>query len=258
LSPKSAFFFRLTYIRKAAILPAYNPLSTKSVITGIIFSKILNWSEKMKVEIPFDEIVPSLKTGDIFLVSGRVPTSIAIEIFEGSPWTHSCMVVRSKDIGLKSPIPSLLVWESNDLTNLSDVIFKDKKTGPMLVDLKKRLETDMSQHVDASFALRYLYTERTQDMFNALHKLMISIHSATFPTFLEMGVEAFRGRFLHKDVKRDNYFCSELIAQSFMNMGLMSTVNSANAYLPKDFSESNKLPMINRAYFGEEIKISIE
>lgn len=215
-------------------------------------------SDKKKETL--EKILPTLQTGDVILVSGRVFISEIIEFFERSPWTHVCIVVKASDIGLTSPTPEYLIWESNDLTNLPDVMFPPPltpKKGPQLVDLVQRLKTDVQEKVDAAFMTRPLKVNRTPEMFEVLKRFIPTVHDATFPSFFKMAWEEFLGRFLNINVKRDNYFCSELISQTFMEMGIISDKKPANAYLPKDFAKNGKIPFIDGVALGEETHIEV-
>mmetsp|Transcript_19306 Transcript_19306/g.35560 ORF Transcript_19306/g.35560 Transcript_19306/m.35560 type:complete len:322 (-) Transcript_19306:5435-6400(-) len=55
-----------------------------------------------------------------------------------------------------------------------------------------------------------------------------------------------------------NYFCSELMAASFQEMGLLPDTLKPGQYLPGDFSAKRQLPLINGAQLGPELLIDLE
>lgn len=59
--------------------------------------------------------------------------------------------------------------------------------------------------------------------------------------------DVFDGLFRNEDPEPFEYFCSELIADTYIHMGLMTSDYVANSYVPKDFSDQGSLPLLGRA-----------
>ena len=189
---------------------------------------------------------------------GKFPCSNLIEIIEGSKWSHSGMIVRSKDIGLTgSNIPEMLFWESNDLTNLPDLILNKTKTGPMIVDLNKRLTTNLATGSDVEFALVQLHVERTQKMFDAIKNYIPVVHDAVFPSMIDMGIEMATGRYYHRFSGMGKIYCAELVAGQLIQMGLLTDHYPMNAYEPKDFSHKGTIGLLDRAWLQPEIQFEL-
>ena len=73
----------------------------------------------------YKELERTLHTGDLILFHGQLPASRMTEFLQGTIWSHVGMVIRPEDIGLE--YDSLLLWESNTLTNIEDAKMKKTK-----------------------------------------------------------------------------------------------------------------------------------
>jgi hypothetical protein len=205
-------------------------------------------------KIPFDDLAPGMQTGDLVLFNGKYEGSKFIELLEGSEWSHVGMVVRRS--GFDGP----LIWEATSLTNLPDVLFHDQKPGPKLVDLKERLMhygDDLKHYENANFAYRKLEVERTESMLQAIEGLFVKLHGIPDPGFWEMIWEVALGRIFHKRVALDHYFCSELVAETYLAMGLIDDTTPINAYMPVDFADKGKLKLL-KGRLEPEILIDIK
>lgn len=202
---------------------------------------------------PLSQLAPSLQTGDIVLVHGRYAFSIVIETIEWSPFSHSAIAIRAADVGLEGKAPDLLLWESNSLTNLPDVLSGKTKTGPMLVDFMARMQDTEKQFSDVKYACRHLYVERTPEMMAALTAFMPTVLSARFPSDVQMGERLWAGRVRNKQASSDLLFCSELVADTYMHMGLLNTHYVMNAYEPRDFTDTGTVRLLQQGWLGPEI-----
>lgn len=218
-----------------------------------------------KQTVAYNEIKDSLQTGDIILMKGLYSSSHVIELIEHSDWSHAAIVVLAKDINFDSDDP-ILLWESNikqekkeyqneKVIDLLTKGKKDDKNGPQLVSLRQRMQLNYKHKDDGKFAVRHLYTERNQQMFDTLKEVMENYHSATFPTTKEEIEDPIKGRFHGIQTSEKHIFCSELVAITFIKMGLLSTVHTTNSYIPADFSDAMSVGLLKRAWLGNEIMI---
>ncbi|NOZ45559.1 MAG: hypothetical protein GXO79_02135 [Chlorobi bacterium] len=206
----------------------------------------------------YKEIKSDLKTGDIILMHGLYPSSHVIESFEGSLWSHSAIIVIAEDIGLNVGKDNILLWESNLDTPVKDVILKTTKSGPMLVKLSERFAYNIKHKDDSRFAIRHLYIKRTQEMFKSLKNVIKTVHSAKFPdTYNEMH-DPMEGRFFNKQTSLKTIFCSELVAYTYMKLGLLTTIHPSNSYFPVDFSDKLSVGLLKRAWLGNEILLKVD
>ena len=192
---------------------------------------------------PFSKIAPNVKTGDVILMHGEFPGSKLIELGEWSIWSHSGMIVRAEDIGMKGKVPDLLFWESNTLKNLPDVILKVGKEGPMLVDLLQRFKTNATTYNESLMCYIKVNINRTPKMYQDFLKFIPTVHGATFPSDIEMAGMEILGRVLKHQTPLDKIFCSELLAGTFNAMGWIDNTWPWNAYEPGDFTKPGKVEL---------------
>lgn len=200
--------------------------------------------------IPYKDIESKLQTGDIVLFHGVLRESRWIEAFEDSQWSHVGMVVRIPQYD--GPV----LWESNTLVNLPDVELHKAKTGPMLVPLYDRLKTDLDNRCDVMFAVRRLNVERTPEMLQELLDFIVEVHNAQFPSEWEMVIRLMEGKLgIQADFK--SFFCSELAAETYIKMGLLSPSKPSNSYEPKDFSSEGHIELLKGAGLEPEVYIQV-
>ncbi len=199
-------------------------------------------------KVSYAEISSTLHTGDLILLSGQLFTSELTQFIQGSKWSHVAMVIRPEDIGIN--YPRLILWESNTLLNLKDVGLDHPKIGPMLVDLEERIHTDKVEKYDDLFQIRYLDHRKfdKDELHERLKGFIKKSHTSGYPSSeLQMFKDVFDGLFKNEDPEPFEYFCSELIADTYIHMGLMTSDYVANSYVPKDFSDQGSLPLLGRA-----------
>ncbi|SEW40507.1 hypothetical protein SAMN04488515_2715 [Cognatiyoonia koreensis] len=204
---------------------------------------------------PWRKIIPTLQTGDLIFFRGRGWQSRVIEMVTGGVWSHVAMVVEPRDIDPETIHSGLYLWESTTIGGF-DIKpghrFPD--TGPMLVDLEKRLEDYFEKWGYYLLSARYLHVERTQEMRTAMAAFINDpeIRDSTYPETSHLMWYYFRERYL---TARDegSFFCSELIAATYQAGGLLPDTPSATSYCPRDFSESGFIPRLCRAELGEEV-----
>ncbi len=208
--------------------------------------------------ICYDELAPSLRTGDLYLARGTVAISRAIETLTLSEWSHSGMVIRTRDLtGEDDPAHPILLWESTRDTSEPDYLDHHGKIGPMLVDLRARIEGDLAGDDYHHFAFRHLHVDEAARgrMIEGLLEVIHRVHSGVFPKNLQFVREFFEGRFEGREAPDDNFFCSELVAETWMGMGVLTRAYPRNAYTPKAFSEQGRLSLLQRAFLGPEVYI---
>jgi hypothetical protein len=205
-------------------------------------------------KINYSILAPLLKTGDIILFSGQYKVSHFVEWLEGSEWSHAAMVVRLPEF--EKP----LLWESTTLTDLPDVLFKDNKDGPKLVDLYQRLLTygdDIKPYKPPLYAVRQLNADISQPQKDALSQLFISQHAKPNPSDFMMIFKTIIGKLFNLRVGRNTITCSELTALSLETLELLGTSKVLNSYMPANFSQKYD-PKLIRGNFGPELQIILE
>lgn len=207
-------------------------------------------------EIAFASVKDSLKTGDLILFHGVQVTSKLIEIIEWSFWSHVGMVVLPQDIGLSGEEP--LFWESTSSGDgLMDYLSgKPKESGPMLVSLGERIRVDLNQHYDTHFKVKYLNRPMDPGELQKLRDFMTKAHDRGFPSAENALKYYIEGRSYNKQSPEKEVFCSELTAETFVELGFFSSDYVANGYCPDDFDKGSNLPVLQACYFIDGARLN--
>lgn len=227
---------------------------------GNIFARQEEGGERIiSLELPaVEEIVKSYEdvealvhTGDIILFKGLYYNRLG-EKSVATDWTHVGMIVRFPG----NPLP--LIWESTPLENVPDKELGKKKSGAQLVSLKERLET----YETDVYAIRFLKVIRDTSMLNNLFSFIYYAHTLPFPGELRLVGKIIQAKIFSRlyPMKRryKNIFCSELVAESYIRMGLLPDSPPPSAYMPIDFSTRKKLPLLKGAHLSGEVMIKIK
>ena len=197
----------------------------------------------------YEDVEALMQTGDIVLF-GLYYEPIG-ENTLATNWTHVGMIFRLPG----NPTP--LLWESTPLKNLPDKDSGIEKAGAQVVYLKDRLkayETDV-------YAIRFLKVARDAEMINSLFRFIDYAHALPFPSELNVVRKVLQAkifsRFYGPKKRYKNIFCSELVAESYIQMGLLPESPPPSSYVPADFSARKKLPFLKGAYLSGEVMIKI-
>jgi hypothetical protein len=196
----------------------------------------------------FDELRPTLDSGDVLLFAGESRFSRAIKRLTRSHWSHSALVARAPGGG------PLLLWEATLDTDLADVATHEIAAGVHLYDLEEWI-----RHYGGETVIRPLRVERTEAMRAAL---LAFYREARGRPYERNRLELFRSVYdgpLGRNRKEDltSFFCSELVAEAYQRMGLLPTTPPANEYTPGDFSSERATPLPLRlgAALGPEVLV---
>lgn len=234
-----------------------------------------------KIKNAYKSLSGTLKTGDIILFCGGSGISKVIEKLEHTQWSHVGMIVLPEDI---KPIMECenkpILWQSSPALNIREVQNKPGSCGPELVYLDELLSLLKNYHY--TVAVRRLDAHRTETMLSNLNSFISKVHMEGFPSIRKLAVEFLKatlkektthaiikilrllkqlaGLFKKKQTeflccKAGTFFCSELIAQSYIEMGLLPAYEVAGSYSPKSFSSQGNLVLSNNAHLENEIFI---
>ena len=237
------------------------------------------------------DITDSLKTGDIVLFHGGGDVSKFIEVLENTPWTHVGMIINPSDVGLSDICGNRqLLWHSTPKLNINDVEINSKDFGPEIVYLDDVL--NLLQDYNYLIVVRKLDGYRTDKMIDELNEFIKKVHNDAFPTQPQLLLQYIIGiimkviniflkrnisyidtlivkdientglKFIIENLEKKPYlldmhteFCSELIAETYIAMELLSKENVPESFTPKSFSSQNNLSL-NNAKLENEIIIS--
>lgn len=229
------------------------------------------------VKKDYNIISKTLQTGDIVLFGGNTGISKIIENFEHTIWSHVGMIVLPGDIkpGIECEDKPLL-WQSSPKLNIKDLLIKPENSGPELVYFDELLK--LLKDYNYTVAVRKLDVIKTGVMIGSLNKFINKVHMDGFPSIHKLAIEFIEGNIREKlkhavikiinffkrekvqalSGKKQTFFCSELIAQSYIEMGLLPKYEVAGSYSPKSFSVQGGMTLKNSALLEDEIYIDYQ
>ena len=194
--------------------------------------------------VKYEHIRSKLQTGDLVLFSGRGGISAGIKWFTASIWSHLGMVMRIPDFDV------VLLWEASPITDIKDIETGKAHKGVRLVALSERIQT-----YEGEVSIRLLNVERRPEMLESLNRLRRELKQRPFETdVLELIKSAWEGPLGQNETDLSSLFCSELVAEAYQCMGLLSKRKPSNEYTPRDFSEKGRLELL-RGSLGRELRI---
>lgn len=191
--------------------------------------------------VKYETIRSKLQTGDLVLFSGKGGLSTGIKWFTESQWSHLGMVVRPPDFDV------VLMWEASPITDIRDIETGKAHKGVRLVALSERL-----QSYEGEISIRRLIVKRAPAMLKELSRLRWELKGRPFETdLIELLKSAWEGPFGQNETDLSSLFCSELVAEAYQHMGLLSRRKPSNEYTPRDFSEEGNLKL-KKGRLGKE------
>lgn len=160
----------------------------------------------------------------------------------GSKWTHVGMII----IDSKYDFP--LVYESCHSTRIKGLDIGRTTVGVQIIPFYERLEK-----YPGDMVLRRLEDARlTEDAKYRLRLFRRAMVGKPFErNFWQIIGANYRWFFLPKEENLSSVFCSELIAQCYIELGLLPTTLPSNKYCPADFSEERVMDL-RQGYLGDE------
>ncbi|MAE81440.1 MAG: hypothetical protein CMB80_01800 [Flammeovirgaceae bacterium] len=190
----------------------------------------------------YSEIRSQLKTGDIVLFSGKGRISNIIKWFTKSPWSHVGMVIKSKEWD------TLLLWESTTLSKLKDISTGKARQGVQLVPLSERIKT-----YEGSIGIRKV---KGRGGFNqqGLIELRAEVKGRPYEeSKIELLKSAYDGPLGQNEEDLSSLFCSELVAEAYQRMGLLTETTPSNEFTPADFG--GDIALLGAAYLGDIVEV---
>lgn len=195
----------------------------------------------------YDQVRSQLQTLDLVLFSGKGRISQGIKFGTRSRWSHVGMVVVSPELGV-------LLAESTTLSDVPDIVTGEAIKGVQLVLLLNRL-----QAYRGDVAIRHLLdVERDARTMRTLLDLRHEFHGRPYEKDeLELIRSAYDGPGGRNTEDLQSIFCSELVAECWQRLGLLTEDVPSNEYSPADFGEdrSDKKLRLLRGRLGPEIHL---
>ena len=204
-----------------------------------------------------------LETGDMVLFSSVGFESFEIRLATLSPYTHVGMAVRCDHMegGCKSR-DNLYIWHSpaDKIPFARDCLADKIKEGPQLNKLRpviahasgdvyiRKLEKVSTTTHESGKALLSLDNEDDIELLlgdlcrTRLINWMRQEAKKKYETStIELVKSAYDGPWGKNKKNTKEYFCSELVAQTLQEMGLLGKEQPSNEFVPADFSNDMKL-----------------
>ena len=199
--------------------------------------------------IAYDELVPKLRTGDVVVFHGVSFASRAIERVTGSRYSHAAMIYRPDPDG-----PPML-WETGPDPIVEDPRTRSRHGGAQLGYLDQALRTMNRPAFGDTPYVRQLEFERTDEFERMASQVVQELEGRPFPSLLQMAGDWLAGQ-LHFVTTDKRMYCAELVAATFMRLGLLPFDPPDNFYDPKDFSvEYDRVPWQRGARLGPQYQI---
>lgn len=177
----------------------------------------------------YEEIRPTLKSGDVILFSGKGVISTAIKWATHSRWSHVGMVVKTTKYDI------ILSWESTTLTNVKDVESGTIKSGVMLLPLSHRIST-----YNGEIGIRPLREPLAKQDHRILECMRHEVRDIPYEKdMIEFVKAAYDGPFGMNTEDLRSIFCSELIAEFFIRIERLSKKLPSNEYTQEDFANDS-------------------
>ncbi len=179
----------------------------------------------------YEELRGALKTGDIVLFSGNSFISRLIRLATRSDWSHVGMILKFHGYD------SIFLWESTGMNNVRDAFTGRRTSGVQVTLLSERIA-----RYDGKCAIRRIENFIiSPEQIGHLNRLRREIKNRPYEQskkeLIKSAIDTF-GTANKEDLS--SLFCSELVAESWQRLGILSEDKSSNEYLPSDFSEDSE------------------
>lgn len=181
------------------------------------------------------DMLARAETGDLVLFSGKGFISGAIRFFTRSRWSHVGMVIRDAVTG------DVLLLESTITEESADTLLGRPVRGVQVVRLAEKLAV-----YDGTVALRRLELDARPPGFDDELRELAEIwryrgyKSFTFTLLGDLLSGNRRPPRVHR------VFCSELVAEIYKRLGLMTRAVRSSRFVPGDFG-GDHLPHLTQA-----------
>jgi hypothetical protein len=199
--------------------------------------------------IKYDDIEGRLATGDVLLFHGASGVSTEIETKTSSFFSHAAMVIRP------DPARPPFVWQTGPGPIVVDAITHSSHGGAQLSLLRDALVFMSNPAFDDTGFVRQLQLTRIPEFETVAQWAISGLDGTPFSTMQDMQKNFVAGQ-RHLAVSDQTFFCSELVAHTFMLMGLLPFDPPANAYAPGFFSpERGNMPFLRGASLGPLLQL---
>lgn len=197
-----------------------------------------------------DDACRLVRAGDLLLFNGCGASSAMVRVFTPSRYSHVAIVFQMANSETKEVVP-FLIEAVRHKDNVVDVCDKHS-FGVRVVPMRERIET----YRGYTLAIRNLKCCKqmlskvsrfiNEHLERFVNEYMYRGYNHDWRDFFNARIPFFRnteyGARYDKQDKRREFFCSELVAQCFIEAGMLDGMAaSASSYSPDSFSEAGNL-----------------
>ncbi len=203
--------------------------------------------------VNYNSIADNFQSGDLILFHGPGPESELIEVIDHTPFSHVAMVIRLD--GYTKP----LLWTSDEITTISDVLDGKKEKGVHLLDLGAVLKfcSTKTSRTGAhyKYCWRKLEYQKPADFMEKFEQFMHQVDGTAFPSLEAMALHFFAGK-LGISTGTKTMFCSELATDTLVHLDLLPSDTIINSYSPGSYAAGQGLQLLHGARYGDEVDFS--
>ena len=219
-------------------------------------------------ELSADAYLGQARTGDVVLFSSDGFDSRIVKCFTQSPYSHVGHVIVinpvPKDIGGSG----IYLWHApaNAIRSLPDLLYNPprSKGGPQLNDMRDVLR--VFRNIDAIDIRRFRIDRDSSHSWGApsvtpddpLVKFIRAEHRKHYESNIIELFKSTEDTFTSPNTENTReYFCSELVAETFKQFGIMNTDVPSNEFTPRNFTseESYMLGLAPFVHLRREARI---
>ena len=199
--------------------------------------------------VPLDDALAHTRSGDLWLFRGRTPADRAIHLATNSPINHVGIAVVVDDL-------PPLIWHAALDRKLVDVWAAEHRRGTQLNRLEaavRRWHDDLGNRV----WFRSIRPELTDEHERRLLEVIEDMDGRGFPAGLGMARRWLAGR-ARRDAGLETVYCAEVVAETFIRMGLLPPDRPANWYDPGRFWSGDRLGLLAGVEHDPEVEVRVD
>jgi len=207
--------------------------------------------------IDLDRAVDLSRTGDVWLFRGSTLADRAIRLTTNAPVNHVGMTVAVDDL------PPLL-WHAELGQSLPDRWTGTRHRGAQLHDLHDAVQVWVNRYGQRAW-FRQLDRTVSREEEDALLRTVARLSGTPFPNTTRLAARwvtgrariAGPGRRKRDAAALETAYCAEVVALSYVAMGLLSDHRRLNWYDPGRFWSGDDLDLLQGARLGREIAVRV-
>jgi hypothetical protein len=199
-----------------------------------------------------DEAARLTRTGDLWLFRGFSAADRVIQTSTNSPVNHVGMAVVLDDL------PPLL-WHAELGQSLPDLWAGKHHRGVQLHDLRDAVLVWGHRYGQRAW-LRQLTPDVTSAMEDGVLRSIARLDGTPFPTTAKLAGGWLKGRLpgtSGKHTEVETAFCAEVVARTYLEMGLLPARRKATYYDPGSFWSEDRLQLEAGYALGDEVSVQL-